>query len=92
MNDPFSPGPGRNESYSYTELRPPAFDIVLNTATQQELAKIPKIGPHHAYNIVRHRPFRSWDDLKRSPGITTELIEELQKGGARLNVEDDLRR
>lgn len=90
MADPFPPG--WNKSYTYAELKPPAFDIVLNIASQQELAKIPLIGAHHAYNMVRHRPFRSWDDLKRSPGITDELIEELKKGGARLNAGDDLRR
>jgi competence ComEA-like helix-hairpin-helix protein len=40
------------------------------------------IGPRRARFIVENRPFRSWEDLERVPGISEGLIDDLRHGGA----------
>ena len=48
--------------------------VSINTATAEELDKVPGIGPKTAANIIAAReadgPFRSLDDLRRVKGIT----------------------
>lgn len=53
------------------EMTPGEGDLVVNvnTATEQELQTIPKIGPALAREIVRGRPYEKIDDLERVPGI-----------------------
>ena len=53
------------------EMKPGEGDLVvnINTATEQELQTIPKIGPAIAREIVRGRPYEKVEDLERVPGI-----------------------
>ncbi|PYU98517.1 MAG: hypothetical protein DMG10_28020 [Acidobacteria bacterium] len=48
-------------------------NLDLNTATEQELTGIQGIDKDHAKKIVEYRnqngPFKSWEDLKRVPGM-----------------------
>jgi competence protein ComEA len=60
-------------------------NIDLNTATQQELERIQGIGKDNAKRIVDFRnqndSFKSWEDLKRVPGITGEILDTLKRQG-----------
>jgi competence protein ComEA len=52
-----------------------------NTATANDLERIPGIGPKMAKNIVatrEQRPFESVEDLMRVPGIGSKNIEKFR--------------
>jgi DNA uptake protein ComE-like DNA-binding protein len=52
-----------------------AQDVDLNRASEQELAEAGGRGPVRARRIVRNRPFRGWDDLKRVEGFSNTLVQ-----------------
>jgi len=60
------------------------FDIDLNTAREDELARVPMIGPQRAEALVARRPFKTWGDVIAVPGIDGGLVTALRDGGARL--------
>ncbi|MBV8535200.1 MAG: helix-hairpin-helix domain-containing protein [Alphaproteobacteria bacterium] len=60
------------------------FDIDLNTAREDELARLPMIGPERAEALVARRPFNTWGDVIAVPGIDGGLVTALRDGGARL--------
>jgi competence ComEA-like helix-hairpin-helix protein len=57
----------------------------LNTATEQQLTVIQGIGKDHAKKIVQHRlqngSFKSWEDLKRIPGLPPHMSDTLKRCG-----------
>ena len=57
----------------------------LNTATEQDLTVIQGIGKDNAKKIVQHRLqngcFKTWDDLKRVPGLPPHLSDTLKRCG-----------
>jgi competence protein ComEA len=57
----------------------------LNTATEQELTVIQGIGQDNAKKIVQHRlqngSFKTWDDLKRIPGLPSHMLDTLKRCG-----------
>jgi competence protein ComEA len=57
----------------------------LNTATEQELTVIQGIGQDNAKKIVQHRlqngSFKTWDDLKRVPGLPPHMLDTLKRCG-----------
>ncbi len=61
---------------------PPAGAIDLNTATPEQLAELPGIGPELAARIVRYRvqhgPFRSVDALEAVPGIGPKRLAQVR--------------
>jgi competence protein ComEA len=60
---------------------PKGAKINLNTATQAELQKLPRIGPVLSQRIIEERqrkPFQSVDDLKRVKGIGAKTLESLR--------------
>ena len=67
----------------------PAFDIDLNTAREDELARLPAIGPDRARALVRRRPFKTWGDVMAVPEIDGGLVTALRDGGARLGLGDE---
>jgi len=60
-------------------------DLDLNTATEQELAGIQGLGRDNAKKIVDHRNqnggFKSWEDLKRIPGMPSTTLDTLKRQG-----------
>ncbi len=60
------------------------FDIDLNAAREDELARVPAIGPQRAEALVRRRPFKTWGEVIAVPGIDGGLVAALRDGGARL--------
>ena len=60
------------------------FDIDLNTAREDELARLPMIGPQRAAALVERRPFKTWGDVIAVRGIDGGLVTALRDGGARL--------
>lgn len=53
--------------------------IDLNTATSAELARLPGIGSDKAWDLIQHRPYLNWEDVKRVPGFTEEAVEVLRQ-------------
>jgi DNA uptake protein ComE-like DNA-binding protein len=58
--------------------------VDLNTATVDQIANVPGIGPRIAEAIVGQRPLRGWDDVKGLPGVSQGLIKQLRNGGVRI--------
>jgi len=60
-------------------------NLDLNIATEQELAGIQGIGRDYAKKIVDYRslngPFKSWEDLKRIPGVPSTMSDNLKRQG-----------
>ncbi|MCL4765710.1 MAG: helix-hairpin-helix domain-containing protein [Hyphomicrobiaceae bacterium] len=59
--------------------------IDLNTAPEDVLTAFSAVGPARIQALVHRRPFRSWDDVARVPGISQSIIERLQRSGAGLD-------
>jgi len=57
----------------------------LNSASPEEIAKLPMVGPDRANDVVRNRPYRNWEDLETIPGISKGMIDDLKSGGARID-------
>jgi DNA uptake protein ComE-like DNA-binding protein len=76
--------PGQKEPRSYGRTHHEDLDINLNTASEQELAELPMIGPERARDLIRGRPFESWSELEQLPGFSKGLIDDLKSGGAHL--------
>ncbi len=61
-------------------------NLDLNTASEQELTFI--FGSYYAQKIVDYRnqngPFKSWEELKRIPGILGPMVDTLKHLGCTL--------
>lgn len=58
--------------------------IDLNTAPEHVLAALSAVGPARIEALMLRRPFRTWDDVARVPGISQSIIERLKSSGAGL--------
>jgi len=56
--------------------------IDLNTAPENVLATFFAVGPARIQALLYRRPFQSWDDVARVPGISQSIVERLKSSGA----------
>jgi DNA uptake protein ComE-like DNA-binding protein len=75
---------GQGEPRSHGETHHENPNIDLNTADEQTLAALPMVGQKRAHDLIRLRPFSSWQDIERVPGFSKGMIDDLRSGGARL--------
>ena len=68
-----------------TQTQAGDFDVDLNTASLEELSRIPLLGHERAKALIDARPFTHWRQIRHLPDFTDALIEDLRKGGARIN-------
>lgn len=64
-----------------TVSRDAAAVVNINTATENELAFLPGIGPSRAQAIVAHRqktPFKKVEDLRRIKGIGRKSLDKIR--------------
>jgi hypothetical protein len=61
----------------------------LNTATIPAMARL--VGPARAHDLFLWRPFLSWSDVERVPGLTPVQLDELRSAGAEVRLPDDPR-
>lgn len=52
--------------------------VDLNSATFEELQKLPGIGPKLAERIIAHRPYNTLEDLDAVPGIGAATMKRLE--------------
>lgn len=50
----------------------------INTASKQKLESLAGVGPTLAQRIIRHRPFRKVEDLRKVPGIGDKLADQIR--------------
>ena len=59
--------------------------VDLNTADQVAIERIQGVGPSLAAKIVDYRdqngPFKTWEDLKKIPGMSAAMIDTLKNQG-----------
>lgn len=58
--------------------------IDLNSASEQEIADLPMVGPDRARALLNARPFHSWDDVRRISGFGPGMVDDLKSGGAQI--------
>lgn len=51
----------------------------LNAASEADLVALPGVGPSLAHALVRSRPFATWDDVDRIPGVGPAKLEVLKE-------------
>lgn len=64
----------------------------LNTVSEQELAAVPWIGEDRARALIQHRPFGHMDEVRRLPGFSEDIIDQLVRGGATIGKSSQQRR
>jgi DNA uptake protein ComE-like DNA-binding protein len=85
MSDPHGHGhPGQREPRSRGETHHELRRVNLNSASKEELADLPMVGPKRADDLIRARPFQSWEDVAKVEGFDLGMIDDLKSGGAEL--------
>ena len=62
--------------------------VNLNTASRDELERVPQIGKDRVEELMRRRPFSSWEEVKRVPGFEEGMVDNLRESGVQLQGSD----
>ncbi|MCU7496104.1 MAG: hypothetical protein HF314_17550 [Ignavibacteria bacterium] len=73
---------GQNTPENFKHGKHGISPVNLNTDDLKRIADIPLIGDYRAKDIIARRPFKSWDEVAKIPGITKEMIEVMKSGRA----------
>ena len=69
-------------TFAVQDKQTPPKQLDLNSATAEELDRLPEVGPKLAEAIVRFRlksgPFRRVEELRAVPGITKRRLEKIR--------------
>lgn len=69
-------------AFAQTSKPPPERPLDLNSATVEQLQRLPTVGPVAAQSIVRFReksgPFRKVEDLLAVPGFTKKRLAKIR--------------
>jgi DNA uptake protein ComE-like DNA-binding protein len=76
--------PGQEEPRSYGQTHHEVSDIDLNSASVEQLADLPMVGPERAKTLIGARPFRNWGEVERLEGFSTGMVDDLESGGAHI--------
>ncbi len=76
--------PGEREPRAHGEIHHEDRIVDLNSASEEEIADLPMVGPDRARELVRNRPFGSWEEVERIPGFARGMIDDLKSGGAQI--------
>src|SRR5437016_14670054 len=60
--------------------------IYLNSANERALGPLPLIGPDIAKEIIRRRPFKSWEDFTQAFGFDQDIICIFREAGATMRL------
>jgi competence protein ComEA len=74
-------GRGAGAAGAATVSADPAARVNLNSASAEELARLPGVGPAKAQAIIEHRkgePFHKPDDLRKVKGIGDKLYDRVK--------------
>jgi competence protein ComEA len=52
--------------------------LPLNRAAEEDLARLPGVGPRVAHALVEARPFGSWDEVDAVPGVGPTRLQTLR--------------
>jgi len=77
----FPPASGETRS---AHTRPGDFDIDLNSASLDELSRIPLLGTERAKALIEARPITRWQQVCHLADFTDAVVDDLRKGGARI--------
>lgn len=60
-----------------------AEKINLNNADFDKISHLPMVGDTRAKDIIDHRPYKDWNDLRtKVPGISEGMVNDLKEGDA----------
>ncbi len=57
---------------------PTTRPLDVNTATAEQLATLPSVGPEIAKKIIKGRPYSKAEDLLKVPGIGEKTLEKMR--------------
>lgn len=68
---------------------PPRTELDLNTASPEEIQRAFHINEDHLRQILRNRPYRSWQEFEeKNPGFSEPMLRSLQEAGVSIGPID----
>ncbi|WP_274425533.1 ComEA family DNA-binding protein [Chelativorans sp. YIM 93263] len=80
--------PGQDEPRAHGETHHENRIVDLNTAPEDVIADLPMVGSDRAKDVMRERPFKSWDEVEQIEGFGKGMIDDLKSGGAQIDQAD----